>query len=355
MGRLKRKAGSKLQTVVFFFRKLLVVSLLVELWHLYRQKNWSVSIDRLVAPPVDLIEQSRQHVEPPSEISAAICYKTLFGDIDLKVVIQWAAYNRLLGFDHIYFFYRPEMTTRPFFEELRELPYVTLTKHEGGTREDYYNQFGTEVACLKRKRFGGKYDWVFLADTDEFLWFQEKMGIKEFLHRNWHLNYLSFGKRMYTLDHSLEVSGETRISMPNHEFGVSQYPFHVGNFCYRLNQRRGEALCPTWRGRSKVIVRPKFHQWIATHGTILHVDPSNGTIHFHPEFAHVKEWPMIFDKHNVTKRGPDHFFVKSETELHVHNLQKAVRSTRGGQWYVRYDDRLTDWFQFVAGRFQPGP
>jgi hypothetical protein len=38
---------------------------------------------------VDVVEISRQHIEPPSDIKAAVCFKTLFGDIDLGIVLQW--------------------------------------------------------------------------------------------------------------------------------------------------------------------------------------------------------------------------------------------------------------------------
>jgi hypothetical protein len=37
----------------------------------------------------NVIELSRRHVEPYSNVSAAICFKTLFGDIDLGIVLQW--------------------------------------------------------------------------------------------------------------------------------------------------------------------------------------------------------------------------------------------------------------------------
>lgn len=38
---------------------------------------------------IDVIELARKHVEPASNITAAICYKTLFGDIDIGLVLQW--------------------------------------------------------------------------------------------------------------------------------------------------------------------------------------------------------------------------------------------------------------------------
>jgi hypothetical protein len=38
---------------------------------------------------LDVIELSRHHVEPTSNVTAAVCFKTLFGDIDLGLVLQW--------------------------------------------------------------------------------------------------------------------------------------------------------------------------------------------------------------------------------------------------------------------------
>jgi hypothetical protein len=39
---------------------------------------------------VDLVELSIRHVEPTSNISVAVCFKTLFGNIDIGIVLQWA-------------------------------------------------------------------------------------------------------------------------------------------------------------------------------------------------------------------------------------------------------------------------
>jgi hypothetical protein len=39
---------------------------------------------------IDVVDLSIRHVEPPSDITAAVCFKTLFGQIDLGIVIQWA-------------------------------------------------------------------------------------------------------------------------------------------------------------------------------------------------------------------------------------------------------------------------
>jgi hypothetical protein len=38
----------------------------------------------------NVVDLAIRHVEPPSDITAAVCFKTLFGQIDLGIVIQWA-------------------------------------------------------------------------------------------------------------------------------------------------------------------------------------------------------------------------------------------------------------------------
>ena len=303
----------------------------------------------------NLIEMSKVHIEPEANVSVAICFKTLFGEIDLGIVLQWAAYNRLLGFDHIFMWYRPEMMNNTRFEELKSLPYVTLTENTGGRRDNYYRQWWTEETCNRDDQFAGKYDYALHADIDEYLWFPKQMGIKEFLMQNPNLNYLSFSKRMYTLDHQSAIDAP----LTNHvidmkqsiEFSVSKYPFYIENFCYATGNRRGDPFCPTWKGRAKVIVRPKKYVKIDTHGNIKEPDLAKGEIHFLPEQAHFKEWPYIFAKHNVTKRDPVDFEITTEDEVHIHNLERGFKANQRNSFDVKHDGELKEWFQFVIARF----
>jgi hypothetical protein len=303
----------------------------------------------------DLIEMSRRHIEPKSNVSIAICFKTVFGDIDLGIVLQWAAYNRLLGVDHIFMWYRPEMVQKSRFTELQSLPYVTLTLNTKGKRKNYYNQWLTEETCNRDDQFAGTYDYALHADIDEYLWFSSKIGVKEFLLQHSSLNYFSFGKRMYTLDHSSEISKSLEnyeIDMgQSNEFAVSKYPFYIESFCYNIGLRRGDSYCPTWRGRSKVIVRPKQYIKIDTHGNIRDPNLTKGEMHFFPHQAHFMEWPQIFARHNVTKREPVDFDVQEEIQVHIHNLARAFKSDEHGNFRMQYNELLKDWFQFVTSRF----
>jgi hypothetical protein len=311
----------------------------------------SISSDK----DMNLIEMSKQHTEPHANVSVAICFKTLFGEIDLGIVLQWAAYNRLLGFDRIFMWYRPEMVHNPRFAELQSLPYVTLTLNTRGRRENYYNQWWTEETCNRDDQFAGTYDYALHADIDEYLWFPKHIGIKEFLLQNPNLNYLSFGKRMYTLDHNSEIETSLQdhvIDMKqSSQFAVSKYAFYIENFCYNTGDRRGHPFCPTWRGRAKVIVRPKQYIKIDTHGNIKEPNFTKGEIHFLPEQAHFMEWPDIFAKHNVTKRERVDFDIQNEEQIHIHNLERAFKPEKNGNYLMRYDTKLKEWFQFVISRY----
>jgi Glycosyltransferase family 92 len=261
----------------------------------------------------------------------------------------------------MFMFYRKEVTLLPRWSELFSLPFVVLTKQMRGTRENYYNQAETEIMCLRQKRFAASYDWVLTADIDEYLWFPEHIGVKEFLKRHDKATYLSFGKHMHSLSNRADASYANRkIDVSDSsQFAVSNYPFHMKYFCHRKG-RKGHPICPKWWGRAKVIVRPKHHRKILVHGTIDHDKLDNKTaIHFHPDVAHFKEWPEIFARHNVTKRAAKGFVVRNQNEVSIHNMHTGftpIGGDRGkylvwdGKWQVEYDGQLKEWFDFVIGR-----
>jgi hypothetical protein len=62
-------------------------------------------------------------------ITAAMCHKTLFGNIDLDRVALWAAYNRMLGFDRVYIWYHSDIKNSRGFDELESLPYVNMVEN----------------------------------------------------------------------------------------------------------------------------------------------------------------------------------------------------------------------------------
>lgn len=249
----------------------------------------------------------------------------------------------------------------PRWNELASLPYVELTEYTGGTRENYYDEDWTEKMCLRQDEFAASYDWAMIADIDEYLWFPEHVGVKEFLQRYSSMTYLSFGKQIYTLDHGLDLSAtnHTLDTTESSGFAVSKYPFYMKHFCHHRH-RKGDPICPTWRGRAKLIVRPSVHTSVTVHGTIEHPNPDEGTIHFHADFAHFKEWPEIFAAHDVMTRPPQNFIVQRQDEVHIHNMHTGFKPIDGdngeflvmenGRFLVEYDDLLQDWFDFVVSR-----
>lgn len=250
--------------------------------------------------------------------------------------------------------------TAPRFDELHSLPYVTLTEYAQGSRKTYYNQRFTEFMCLSEPQYAAGYDWVMLADIDEYLWLPKKHdGIKALLEEQQALNmtYVSFGKHMYTLDHRTDEASinrqiDTRTQDP--PFPLSKYPFYMKYFCY--GKKKGEPNCPTWKGRAKVFVKPSHHHWVDVHGIYYHPKPSEGAVHFHPKSGHFMEWPNIFGLHNITKRPPRDFAVEGEKDVHIHNLELSFKTDINGQYPVEYDDTLEQWFQYVINRARfPSP
>lgn len=306
---------------------------------------------------MDIVDLSMRHIEPASNITAAVCYKTLFGNIDISLVLQWVAYNRLLGFDHIFLFYRPNVASLEYFDVLQRLPYVTLTVNTKGNKKDYYQQEKTDTMCLSQPNFAGNFDFAMVADIDEYLRFPKLppgSGIKDFLQiqKAKNLTYLSFGKRMYTLDHRTDMEAinyKIETKRQNAPFVLSQYPFYMEYFCY--GRRKGTPNCPSWMGRAKLIVNPKQHQHIKVHGIYFHTDNIPYAHHFHPSEAFFMEWPHIFSPHNVThQQAAKAFTVVHEDEVHIHNMKEAFLPNKDGSYSVKYDANIQEWFLNVIRR-----
>jgi hypothetical protein len=146
----------------------------------------------------------------------AMCHKTLFGNIDLQGVTNWAKYHHDLGFDDIFIWYIPEMANHAGFDDLANLPYVTMLVNTVGKarRSNGYlrmdrnspgSQLEVEKWCLQEVAVD--HDWVmWAADADEFFLFNQSIGVHEFVHQYEKNNtFLSFGKWMYTLMHTVQI------------------------------------------------------------------------------------------------------------------------------------------------------
>ena len=175
-----------------------------------------------VASREEKVRISRKVIEDNNQTKTLLCHKSLFGAIDLRLVRMWAAYYKLLGFDEVYIWHVPSILQLPGVDELARTPYITLVENARGrvkTYQDGYtrlvrgvpgDQHDDEKACIRvgRQR---NFDWVMMADMDEYLWFGEKIRLPEFLQKyapssSSNVTYLSFGKWMYTLEHKVEVT-----------------------------------------------------------------------------------------------------------------------------------------------------
>ena len=93
-------------------------------------------------------------------ITAAVCHKTLFGNIDLKSIGKWARYHYLLGFDRIFIGYLSDVQDLPGFAQLRETPYITMYENKVGKLKLYKNSEDDTTGYLRIERPGpGDQNW----------------------------------------------------------------------------------------------------------------------------------------------------------------------------------------------------
>jgi hypothetical protein len=291
--------------------------------------------------------QKQQLPAKYSNISTAICHRTLHGNISIQKIFNFVSYYRLLGFDHIFFWYRPDIAQIPLFDKLKALPYVTLTEYTdtGGNRTDEHDgQLIVEEACLSRAEFAANYTWAFPIDLDEFLWYGWREPIYKYVvHRLADLNYVSIGKHIYTQRHAVALERN------DSGFGLDRYAFTAGSYCYKERQNPKFPYCPTWAGRAKVLVKPSLHNSVLIHGhDDLHLKP--GGTHIPPMYAHLKEWPTYLRSSVNTTVRPDRlpFYVSSNDEVDTHSPMESHVKTKDGLVPFYYDHALHDWFRFVA-------
>jgi hypothetical protein len=328
----------------------------------------------------DVVKRSLTVPDDPYNITAAICHKSLFGNIDLWMVLDWVAYHRLLGFDRVFMTYVPSIKFKDGFEELNSLPFVTLTENKDGIETivaDNYHRLGATGALLNASyalksdkdcstalnaphmllearcidEDAHSFDWVMISDVDEYLWFNQKMGVKEFLHnRNDRFDYISFGKWMYTAKH--QVKAETTAT----GFHIENFPFTAGPYCiYKGRKNKPKQVCARKNGRAKVMVKPSVHHGhVCVHGTHF-PKKRNESIHLSAEVAHFMEWnggalrkaadPTVREKKNFP------FFTSEEAGLHPDTFRVYPRKNDSSAT-MHYDDNLHAWLDFVGSRGQ---
>jgi hypothetical protein len=288
-----------------------------------------------------LDHQKQQLPAKFSNITTAICHRTLFGNATIPKIFSFVSYYRLLGFDHIFFWYRPNITQVPHFDELNALPYVTMTEYTGTPGKRTHGQVEVEHECLSQAKFAANYTWALPVDMDEYLWYNRSEPIYEFVHRLGDLHYVSLGKYMYTHRHAVALERN------DSGFCLDRYAFTAGPYCYR--KRPKDDICPTWVGRAKVLVKPSHHDRVDIHGyKNWHTRP--GGTHLPPVDMRLNEWPKYLSTSVITTVRPDRttFYVSRTEEAETAHTMESHAKTKDGRVAFWYDDGLHDWFRFVA-------
>lgn len=178
----------------------------------------------VVEPPPTV---RNKNIDSTINITAAVCHKTLFGDVNLHNIAQWAMYHYMLGFDRVFIGYIADVTNRTGFADLQATPYITMYENTLGQVKVYPDGYvrmkrpgpGDQNWDIRHclQKVGKPYDWVMPLDSDEFLWFHQKVGVKEFLLQHKDLNYISFGKYIYSAHIGVELTDYN-----DDEFGLAQ-------------------------------------------------------------------------------------------------------------------------------------
>jgi hypothetical protein len=327
---------------------------------------------------VDVVKLSRRlpAVDPSASVWTALCCKAMFGSVDFSRVALWVAYNKLLGFDHVFLYYHDILEDFPGFDELKSLPYLTMTPMKGevvvllaksqnstnGTSIPYSRFVGAskqhaDQRALERQCFNNHakdYDWVLIADIDEYLSFNEEMGVKGFIakYSDNKTKSLGIGKKMYTLS--------ARADAVDSGFGLDNYPFSPGIYCtidypkinfprggFRLKNRKE---CSGYYGSTKLILRPQYHsKGIRVHGP-RQPNKEDGEIQINTDIARFREYQFIHQMINATHHEKVDYLVTSGVGLRLAFFDDAYQRNKNGTWTIQYDDEPSRWYQYVARR-----
>jgi hypothetical protein len=329
---------------------------------------------------VDVVELSRRlpAVDPSSNMTAALCCKAMYGNLDVSRVALWVAYNRLLGFDHVFLYYHDILADLPGFDELESLPYLTMTPMKGklipvleksqkstngtsipyfrfeGASEQHTNQKALEIQCYTKH--AKDYDWVLIADIDEYLSFNEEMGVKDFIakYSDDNITSLGIGKKMYTLS--------ARTDAVDSGFGLDSYAFSPGIYCRikrpKMFRMKSREECSGPFGSTKMIVRPQNHtKGIDAHGP-RQIKKKDGQlkipsqIQINTNNARFMEYQSMHQRINATYHEKVDFLVNSTSGvgLRLMFFADAYQKNKNGTWTISYDDEPSKWYQYVASR-----
>ena len=291
--------------------------------------------------PVTAEESLYLTLKDKSGLTAAVCHRTLHNKILLDPFFAFVSYYRLLGFDRIFIWYKPEIANLDRFDELQSLPYVTMAMYNGTAVKD-----GQEVVqdqCMQDPAFGRNYDWIFPIDVDEYLWFVRYESVKYFLLRYEAIDksYISIGKWMYTMKQGNDALADSG-------FDFDRYPYTAKAYCYKYP---GKLNCPSWLGRCKVLVQPAVHKSIFIHGSTYLANQPGG-LHMNPNWAHLKEWSDLMRKqlkrHTRMRYNNNTFYVSKKGQVDTHKTMESHKMNKDGMVPFYFDSTLHPWLTFVA-------
>jgi hypothetical protein len=328
-------------------------------------------------------EQLSRDTSKAMEPKMAICLdNSLFGEnLNFFDIIEWVIYHRLLGFDRVFMTYiGPSCHGKPGFEELLRLPYLTIaenlnsfgrnaTQHDtisGVTKGSPVLGGACDQLCVIQNCLNTtaqqKYDWVWLATVGQFLWFNQTMGVKDFVNQHGQDHQmLSFGRYMYSSKHNDNWRGA--VAEPISGFWAEDYPFTAKIYCAkRTSSGQIPDPCPMWQGHAKVMIHPStflgnFHTKIKIHGNAFkelsdgqfNVQEGERAMQLPMEIAHLKQW-------SVSGNGPSKMVDKGKELVTTPNDGSVLD---GWEFYsdlgtrnvtMHYDAGLKDWFKYVASR-----
>jgi hypothetical protein len=350
---------------------------------------------------------------PPNKLDDDNATNTSNNKQDAKMLqrfLAFASYYRLLGFDHLFFWYERPVSTLSYFDQLAALPYVTMTEYRDVRSQrkagnDYHGQGNVEDLCLQDERFARLYDWVLNVDADEYLWLapssttiehalnttnstapetrdgRHRLTIQEFLepYHEQNFNYISIGKFLYSTKHldreycnddkadddrtttsATNDMNKRNQSDKNDPFGLLKYPYTPGPYCYKTKRRpSGHPICPNWMGRSKLLVRPEYHPSVHVHGTNHGLMNRETGIHLHSlQQAHFKEWIWIHQppQPSIIHYDNSSFEVTHNDQFLTYFLMESSRRDKDGKIQAYHDGQeLREWFDFLSQQLSSLP
>jgi hypothetical protein len=155
------------------------------------------------------------------------------------------------------------------------------------------------------------------------------------------------------IDDTTNGSNKSKQIKKNNPFGLLQYPYTPGPYCYKTKRHpSGHPICPNWRGRSKILVRPEYHSSVNVHGTNHGLMNRETGIHLHAlQQGHLKEWIRIHQppQPSIIHFDDTSFQVTHNDQIQTYFVMESSRRDKQDKVEVYHDGHeLREWFDFVS-------